>query len=71
MTSQSFIEARPSQNARGWDMSFATNHVGSLVLTEALHFGEKGDPMQGSTEVRDIAFQNRVLAETRALLREP
>ena len=27
---------RPSQNALGWDMTFATNHLGPFALTEAL-----------------------------------
>lgn len=29
-------EARPTKNAIGWDMSYATNHIGPFVLTEAL-----------------------------------
>ena len=29
-------QARPTKSAQGWDMSFATNHVGPFVLTEAL-----------------------------------
>jgi NAD(P)-dependent dehydrogenase (short-subunit alcohol dehydrogenase family) len=29
-------EARPTKSAQGWDMSFATNHIGPFVLTEAL-----------------------------------
>ena len=48
-----------------------TNAVLNPAGVTGVYFGEKGDPMQGSTEVRDIAFQSRVLAETRALLREP
>jgi NAD(P)-dependent dehydrogenase (short-subunit alcohol dehydrogenase family) len=32
------------------------------------YYDEKGRPMTGSTEVRDTAFQDRVVAETRALL---
>ncbi len=28
--------ARPTKNALGWDMAFATNHLGPFVLTEAL-----------------------------------
>jgi NAD(P)-dependent dehydrogenase (short-subunit alcohol dehydrogenase family) len=30
------LQARPSQTARGWDMTFATNHLGPFALTEAL-----------------------------------
>ncbi len=30
------MQMRPTKNARGWDMSYATNHLGSFVLTEAL-----------------------------------
>jgi NAD(P)-dependent dehydrogenase (short-subunit alcohol dehydrogenase family) len=29
-------QTRPTKNARGWDMSFATNHLGPFALTEAL-----------------------------------
>jgi NAD(P)-dependent dehydrogenase (short-subunit alcohol dehydrogenase family) len=29
-------QMRPTKNARGWDMSFATNHLGPFALTEAL-----------------------------------
>jgi NAD(P)-dependent dehydrogenase (short-subunit alcohol dehydrogenase family) len=29
-------QMRPTQNGRGWDMSFATNHLGPFALTEAL-----------------------------------
>lgn len=29
-------QLRPTKNARGWDMSFATNHLGPFALTEAL-----------------------------------
>jgi NAD(P)-dependent dehydrogenase (short-subunit alcohol dehydrogenase family) len=29
-------EARPTKNAQGWDMTFATNHLGPFALTEAL-----------------------------------
>jgi len=32
------------------------------------YYNEKGQPMIGSTQVRDPAFQDRVVAETRALL---
>ncbi|MBS2033255.1 MAG: SDR family NAD(P)-dependent oxidoreductase [Deltaproteobacteria bacterium] len=30
------MQTRPTQNARGWDLSFATNHLGPFALTEAL-----------------------------------
>ena len=30
------MQMRPTKNALGWDSSFATNHVGPFVLTEAL-----------------------------------
>lgn len=30
------MEMRPTKNSRGWGMSYATNHLGPFVLTEAL-----------------------------------
>ena len=30
------MQMRATKNARGWDMTFATNHLGPFVLTEAL-----------------------------------
>lgn len=30
------MQTHPTKNALGWDMSFATNHLGSFALTEAL-----------------------------------
>jgi NAD(P)-dependent dehydrogenase (short-subunit alcohol dehydrogenase family) len=30
------MQTHPTKNARGWDMSYATNHLGPFVLTEAL-----------------------------------
>ena len=30
------MQARATKNALGWDMTFATNHIGPFVLTEAL-----------------------------------
>lgn len=30
------MEMRPTKNARGWDMSYATNYLGPFALTEAL-----------------------------------
>ncbi|MFF4830321.1 SDR family NAD(P)-dependent oxidoreductase [Streptomyces sp. NPDC001315] len=45
------------------------------VLTDAsdstgVYHDEKGHPMLGSTQVRDTAFQDRLVAETRALLKD-
>jgi hypothetical protein len=34
----------------------------------SVYFDENGDPMKGSKQVHDPAFQDRVVAETRALL---
>jgi NAD(P)-dependent dehydrogenase (short-subunit alcohol dehydrogenase family) len=30
------MQTRPTKNALGWDMTFATNHLGPFALTEAL-----------------------------------
>jgi len=30
------MQMRPTKNARGWDLSYATNHLGPFVLTETL-----------------------------------
>jgi NAD(P)-dependent dehydrogenase (short-subunit alcohol dehydrogenase family) len=30
------MQMRPTKNAQGWDLSFATNHLGPFALTEAL-----------------------------------
>src|ERR1700744_4654347 len=30
------MQARPTKNALGWDMTFATDHLGPFALTEAL-----------------------------------
>jgi hypothetical protein len=43
------------------------------VLTDAsgqtgIYYDDNGHPMLGSALVRDVKFQDRVLAETRALL---
>ena len=35
-----------------------------------VYYDERGQPMLGSTLVRDLKFQDRVVAETRALLSE-
>ena len=46
--------------------------ITKVVLNEAgvtgMYFDERGVPMLGSVQVRDEAFQDRVVAETRALL---
>jgi hypothetical protein len=33
-----------------------------------MYFDEKGLPMVGSVQVREVAFQDRVVAETRSLV---
>ena len=48
-------------------------HVITRILTDAsgqtgIYYDERGQPMQGSALVRDPEFQDRVVAETRALL---
>jgi hypothetical protein len=45
----------------------------TAVLTDdtgrsGVYYDETGHPMLGSAQVRDPAFQDRVVAETRALL---
>ncbi|HXN71060.1 MAG TPA: SDR family NAD(P)-dependent oxidoreductase [Candidatus Acidoferrales bacterium] len=46
--------------------------ITKLLLNEpgetGIYYDEKGQPMLGSTQVRDPEFQDRVVAETRALL---
>lgn len=46
--------------------------IAKVLLNEAgvtgIYFDEKGVPMVGSVQVRDAAFQDRVVAETRALV---
>lgn len=55
----------------------STPEQGARVIVKAalneanetgVYFGERGQAMQGSVEVRDRKFQDRVVAETRALL---
>ena len=46
-----------------------TNAVLNPAGVTGVYFDEKGDPMQGSQEVHSTAFQDRVVAETRALLK--
>lgn len=40
----------------------------SSVGTSGVYYDENGKPMMGSVLVRDVSFQDRVVAETRALL---
>ena len=40
----------------------------SSVGTSGVYYDESGKPMMGSVLVRDVSFQDRVVAETRALL---
>ncbi len=56
---------------------WSTPKLAAPVITKALlnetgetgmYFDEKGEPMLGSAKVRDPKFQDRVVAETRALL---
>ena len=46
--------------------------ITKLLLNESgetgIYYDEKGQPMLGSAQVRDPKFQDRVVAETRALL---
>lgn len=39
------MQMRPTKNALGWDMTFATNHLGTFALTEALvpHLGDSAN----------------------------
>lgn len=56
---------------------YTTPKKAAVVITRLLtsenadtgvYFDENGEPMRGSTQVHDPAFQDRVVAETRALL---
>jgi NAD(P)-dependent dehydrogenase (short-subunit alcohol dehydrogenase family) len=55
-----------------WSNSKTAGRVISTVLTETtgtgIYYDENGRPMQGSVQVRDPKFQDRYVAETRALL---
>lgn len=56
-----------------WSNPKTAGRVITKVLTgttdqTGVYYNEKGEPMAGSTEVRDHGFQDRVVAETRALL---
>ena len=46
--------------------------IAKLLFNESgetgMYYDEKGQPMLGSAQVRDPKFQDRVVAETRALL---
>ena len=55
---------------------WSTPQRAGRVITDVLissngtgdYYDEKGQPMKGSVQSRDPAFQDRVVAETRALL---
>jgi len=56
-----------------WSTPKRAARVISAVLTDPAvvtgeYYDEKGRPMHGSTQVSDLGFQDRVVAETRALL---
>lgn len=56
-----------------WSTPKRAARVITTILTDrsdrtGVYFDENGRPMQGSDQVRDAAFQDRVVAETRALL---
>ncbi|MGH7290673.1 MAG: SDR family NAD(P)-dependent oxidoreductase, partial [Myxococcota bacterium] len=56
-----------------WSTPKRAARVITDVLTEAsdqtgMYYDENGKPMLGSAQVRDPAFADRVVAETRALL---
>lgn len=56
-----------------WSTPKRAVRVITTVLTDSangtgVYFDENGKPMLGSAQVRDSEFQNRVVAETRALL---
>jgi NAD(P)-dependent dehydrogenase (short-subunit alcohol dehydrogenase family) len=48
-------ESVPTKSAQGWDMSFATNHIGPFVLTEALipHLGDGTNILFVASAVED------------------
>ena len=55
----------------------STSQLAARVITDVMtdesaesgvYFDEKGKPMLGSLQVRDVAFAGRIVAETRALL---
>lgn len=56
-----------------WSTPQLAGRMIAKVLTDdtnrtGVYYDENGTPMVGSTQVRDTAFQDRVVAETRALL---
>ena len=56
-----------------WSTPKRAARVITAVLTAdntatGVYYDEKGNPMAGSEQVRDPAFQDRVVSETRALL---
>lgn len=48
-------QVRPTKNAHGWDMTFATNHLGPFALTEALasHLSDGGNVVFVASAVED------------------
>ncbi|RXS93922.1 SDR family NAD(P)-dependent oxidoreductase [Silvibacterium dinghuense] len=50
-------QLRATKNSRGWDMSYATNHLGPFVLTEALlpHLPDGANVVFVASGVEDIA----------------
>ena len=58
---------------KDWSTPKRAGRVASKVLIDAsgqtsIYYDERGHPMLGSALVRDLEFQDRVVAETRALL---
>ena len=56
-----------------WSTPTRAGRVIAGILTDTsgragVYYDEKGEPMSGSIRVRDPVFQDRVVAETRALL---
>ena len=58
------MQTRPTRNARGWDMSFVTNHLGPFVLTEALmpHLPDDANVVFVVSAVEDPERKPAVLA---------
>jgi NAD(P)-dependent dehydrogenase (short-subunit alcohol dehydrogenase family) len=49
------MQMRPAKNARGWDLTFATNHLGPFALTEALmpHLPDRANIVFVASAVED------------------
>jgi NAD(P)-dependent dehydrogenase (short-subunit alcohol dehydrogenase family) len=49
------MQTRPTKNSLGWDLSFATNHLGPFALTEALvpHLPDGANVVFGVSAVED------------------